>query len=276
MVSVCYISLVGTSLLGNFNRALGARYRSRYPDFGEWYRLSPSDDRNRIPDGDVCNALEDRSLIGDMISFVVNERGRSCAEVNGVLGIQSVFGHSPGNVEIVLLYTKTCTARLVSKVLVEAFQGLGFQKPLLIELSKIESVDEFDYGLVELLDKVFSIVSDRRSRGMRIYINATPGFKAETAFIVIASMLLGVDAAIYIHESFDYPVILPSLPIAIRKEELEPLLKVFGEDNSIHINAFVSALGDSKLREYVDKGIVRMKGEEVVIRPWIRYLIEKN
>lgn len=276
MASACYISPVGTSLLGNFSRLFGSRYTSRYSDFGEWHRISPSDERNRIPDGAVCMALEDSNLINDLIGFVVDSRERSCAEVNGVLGIQRVFGHSPGDVEIVMLYTRTCTARLVARTLTEAFKRLGFPRPLSIELSSIGSVDEFDNGLVELLDKVSSIIYDRRSRGMRIYINATPGFKAETAFIVLASMLLGADAAIYIHESFDYPVILPSLPITIRREELEPLLRVFGEESSIHINAFLSVLSDAKLREYIDKGIVKIRGEDVVIRPWIKQLVEKQ
>ncbi|MDK6029333.1 putative CRISPR-associated protein [Ignisphaera sp. 4213-co] len=276
MAGVCYISPVGTSLLSNFSRLFGSRYLSRYSDFGEWHRLSPSDERNVFPHGSVCSALSDGELVNDLIGFVVGQRERSCAEVNGVLGIQRVFGHRFDDVEIVLLYTKTCTAALVSNVLVKAFQELGFPKPVAIELSRIGSVEEFDNGLVELLDKISSIIQERRLRGMRIYINATPGFKAESAFVVLASMLMGVDAAIYIHESFDYPVVIPSLPIAIRRDEIEPLLKVFGEESSIHINAFVSALGYSKLREYIDKGVVVIRGEEVVLRPWIKHLVKKS
>ncbi|MEM4554162.1 MAG: putative CRISPR-associated protein, partial [Ignisphaera sp.] len=200
-------------------------------------------------------------------------REKSCAEVNGVLGIQKLFGHSFSDVELYLLYTRTCNTRLVAQVLEKGFKKLGLSNIKPIELKGIASVDEFDKGLVEVLDKVSLIVKNAKDNNCRIYVNATPGFKAETAFVMLISLLLGVDGVVYIHESFNQPVLLPYIPLSIDLKELKNLLDVFGEEDKVHINAFISAVDYSKYLDYKERGLVVVNHDYVYLRPWIKTLV---
>lgn len=143
---IVYISPVGTSLLANFWRDRGREFISRYRDLSEWSRLSPNDSRNVYPDGDVCSALEDVEFVEALVDYVVEFREKSCAEVNGVLGIQKLFGHSFSDVELYLLFTRTCNTRLVAHVLRKGFEKLGLEGIVSIELRGIANVDEFDRG----------------------------------------------------------------------------------------------------------------------------------
>lgn len=277
MNCVIYVSPIGTSLLANFSRDKGRVFIPRYKDLGEWHKLSPSDDRNIYPSGSVCNALEDKEFIDALISYGIEFKERSCAEVNGVLGIQRIFGHRPENIEIFLLYTKTCNTRLTAYALRKVLVELGFQNQniIAIDLTGIANVDEFDRGLVEILDKVSAIIKDGRSKNCRVYVNATPGFKAETAFVMLVSLLLCADSVIYVHESFNQPVIIPSLPLTIEVDKLKYFLDIFGKEDSIHINALLSVTTYEKFLEYKDKGLLKVEGEYVKLRPWIKALVEK-
>ncbi|MEM4554097.1 MAG: hypothetical protein QXI86_07710 [Ignisphaera sp.] len=98
------------------------------------------------PDGDVCSALEDVEFVEALVDYVVEFREKSCAEVNGVLGIQKLFGHSFSDVELYLLYTRTCNTRLVAHALRKGFEKLGLGGTVSIELRGIANVDEFDRG----------------------------------------------------------------------------------------------------------------------------------
>ena len=268
-----YISPVGTSLLANFWRDRGREFISRYKDLSEWSRLSPNDSRNVYPDGDVCSALEDVEFVEALVDYVVEFREKSCAEVNGVLGIQKLFGHSFSSVELYLLYTRTCNTRLVVQVLRRGFERLGLSNIKPIELRGIANVDEFDRGLIEVLDKVSFIVESAKKRNCRVYVNATPGFKAETSFVALVSLLLGVDGVIYIHESFNQPVLLPCIPLSIDLKELKNLLDVFGEEDKVHINAFISAVDYSKYLDYKERGLIVVNHDYVYLRPWIKTLV---
>ncbi|MEM0153921.1 MAG: putative CRISPR-associated protein [Ignisphaera sp.] len=267
-----YISPVGTSLLANFWRDRGGEFVSRYRDLSEWSRLSPNDARNAYPDGSVCRALEDGDLIYALVDYGSRFRERSCAEVNGVLGIQKIFGHSPGDTLLYLLYTKTCNTSIAAHALMKVFSLLGFSRVSPIELKGIASVDEFDRGLIEVLDRVSSIIGSHRGR-CRIYVNATPGFKAETSFVALVSLLLGVDGVVYIHESFDQPVLLPYIPLSIDVNELKQLLDVFGGEDRVHINAFISAVDYGRYLDYRERGLIMVEHEYVRLRPWIKTLI---
>jgi len=275
VVCFVYVSTVGTSLLSNFVRDRGKVFVVRYRDLGEWSKLSPGDERNVYPSGDICRALEDREFVEALVDYVVEFREKSCAEVNGVLGIQKLFGHQLSGVELYLLFTRTCNTRLVAHVLRKSFEKLGLGGIVSIELKGIANVDEFDRGLVEVLDKVSSIVKSAKEKSCRVYVNATPGFKAETAFVMLISLLLGINGAVYIHESFDQPVLIPSLPISLEIGELKELLDLFGEENSIHVNAFLSTPLHDKLQDLKEKGLVIVKGEYVKLRPWVKTLVEK-
>lgn len=274
MGSKIYISPVGTSLLGNFARDYGFKYSSRYRDLQEWVRLSPNDPRNIVDHGEVCRALKDRELLNDMVSYVDENKDKSCAEVNGIMSIMGLFGHEVKDIELFFLYTKTCNAMLVKSVLRDALSKMDFRKIQEIELTGISSAERFDEGLVEILDKVSSIIREGKNSGCRVYVNATPGFKAETTFIVLISLIYGADGVVYIHESFNKPVMIPAIPLTVKREEVEFLLRVFGKDNELDRGELINAIGQKDYQEYLDRGLITCSKGVVRLRPWLRMLVE--
>lgn len=276
VVSKTYLSPIGTSLLANFAREKGSKFSSKYRDLQEWARLPPDDSRNIVDQGEICRAIDDQDLVNDMVDYVVSNKGKSCAEVNGVMSIMSIFSHKVGDIELVFMYTRSCNTMLVEKVLVKALNKLGFSEIREIGLTGISSLERFDEGLVEVLDRVSSIIRDSKVNGRRVYVNATPGFKAETSFIVLVSLILGADGVVYIHESFNKPVVIPAIPLSIRREEIETLLNVFGEENSLDIGVFTNVVGQKDYQEYLDKGLIMLKGGKVYLRPWLRTLLEQT
>lgn len=269
-----YISPVGTSLLLNFARERGSKYSNKYDNLEAWAKTPPDDDINRIPHGAICRALEDQEFIRDMVSFIVDRKERSCAEINGVMGITSMFNHTPRDVEVVLIYTNSCNTIVVKTVLKRALETLGYGRVVEESLTGISSVDEFDFGLVEVLDKVSSIIRERRSKGWRVYINATPGFKAETTFIVLISLIMGADGVVYVHESFNKPVLIPSIPLSIRGDDVRQLLDLFGSEEKLHVNTIINLIGYEGYLEYVERGLIVNRQGEVFIRPWLKALLE--
>lgn len=278
MTRIVYTSPVGTSLLSNLARdktnPIYSKYFEVYKDLGEWYRVSPSDERNIFPSGSICTALNDQKFLEDLTKFVVDKKNKSCAEANGILGIFNSFGHRYEDIEIVMFYTNTCNTILVFEVIKRGFEQLGFRNITGIEVKSIANVDDFDKGLIEILDKIVTLIKNKKDKGYRVYVNATPGFKSETAFLTIASILIGVDAVIYIHESFDTPIILPHIPIKPDLKELETLIKNTDNEGKIHIHEFLSIHNNKKLSEYREKGLIKIEGEYIRIRPWIKNLIQ--
>lgn len=67
---------------------------------------------------------------------------------------------------------------------------------------------------------------------------------------MLVSMIHGADGVVYIHESFDRPVLIPALPLYVRSEEIESLLKIFGEENVLDIGVFINALGQKDYLDY--------------------------
>lgn len=122
---------------------------------------------------------------------------------------------------------------------------------------------------LRFFDGVFSIAEVYRNRGCGDYVNATPGFKAETYFVTLISLLLRVDEIVYIHENFEQPVSISSIPISIDVNGLKQLLQVFDRKDRVHINAVTSILHE-KFLEYKDRGLVVVESEYVRLRPWIK------
>lgn len=269
-----YISPVGTSLLVNFAKEYGSKYSVKYGNVEAWARIPPDDDRNRPPNGTICRTLEDKEFIQDMVSFIMDKKEKSCAEINGLMNISSIFNHAPRDVEVVLIYTNSCNTIVVKTAVKSALEKLGYRSVVEECLTGISSVDEFDTGLLEVLDKVSSIIRDRKKKKWRVYINATPGFKAETTFIVLISLLLGADGVVYIHESFNKPVLLPSIPLSVRKEEIKQLIDIFGGEEKLHINAIYSSIGYEGYLDLLEKGLIVNRQNEVFVRPWLKALLE--
>ncbi len=79
---------------------------------------------------------------------------------------------------------------------------------------------------MKLVDKVVRLVVDWKRKGSRVFVNATPGYRAETSFLVLASLLRASMLFIYMYEAFKDLVILPVILIEI-KEGIKNIVQIF-------------------------------------------------
>lgn len=91
-------------------------------------------------------------------------------------------------------------------------------------------------GLKNLLEQLKGAVIDSRKRKITPIINATAGFKAESAMVLLMAQFLKVDV-FYIHELMkEHPILFPNLPVELEKsfwEDWRPVIKtVLDADNS--------------------------------------------
>ena len=275
---VLVISLVGTSLLQNFvrfekYRSIVEKYRSKGIDY--WYRLSLDDERNRVPDGYICQIVRGHELYNALLEYALENLREASAELNGLLGIADLYSYRYSDIDVLLYNTKSCTSRLCTSIIRDVLEKLGFHSIQSIEIKGIRSIDEFEYGLIEILDKVVKIIANKKRENYRVFINATPGFKAETTFFVLASILVNADSIIYIHESFRTPVILPIPPITIDRDKIDRILKIFKDSNEIDLGILYSiGLNEKDIVELRDRGIIEIANGKAILRKWIRKLLE--
>ena len=277
MVRVLVISLVGTSLFRNFSRSPGfAEVSARY-GVGSWADLPIDDPRNSYPAGEVCGYLSEGPLVEALLDFVGSNPRGSCAELSGTLAAVDEARSRYGRVELeVALYpTATCTSYLASELVARYLRGEGVPTYVRV-VEAIRSAEGFDEGLASLVDVAVGDVVEYSRRGYRVYVNATPGFKAEASFLVIASMLAGARAVYYIHETFRRPVKLPTLPISVDRRYLE-LVRRVAESSGLELSYVYGVLGltEADVRDLEDRYLAYVDGTVLRPRRWVVKLLEK-
>ncbi|OYT37290.1 MAG: hypothetical protein B6U89_07555 [Desulfurococcales archaeon ex4484_58] len=274
MTKILYVSPVGTSLLQNFFKdTLSQKYIERYRKYNppNWYRLSPDDPLNKPPDGLICRLNED--FYNDLLEFARRDPRKSSAELNGLLGIREKNHHNPVDVEVLLYNSNTCNSRLCSSVIGEVLKDLGFNI-VKVEITSLSSIEYFDDSMIDILDKVVSKIVDARKHNKIIYINATPGFKAETTFFVLASIIAGADSIAYIHEAFKEIIELPIPPLQIDRDLMNEINKLYGNEECLETGLVKKNIGDIVVDRLTRMGVFHSKGNLICIREWIKKLLE--
>lgn len=271
--SIIYVSPVGTGILENFSRWGGASGLVEKYGIDEWGRLGLDDPRNLHPDGQICSVVRGHEVYEALLSYVLRDPRRASPEINGVQAIRSLYRHRARDVMVMLYTTNTCNAMLCGRLVEEALRGQGFSVQRVV-VRGIGGLDQFEEGLVDILDKVVSKVVEWRRRGLRVYINATPGFKAETTFLVISALLAGADGIVYIHQAFKEPVQLPAPPIMLDTGIIKPLLEYMGEAYRVPAHLLHAELGVEEAKRLEDMGILQLKGGAYTLRPWVKKLVE--
>ena len=261
---------VGTSLLSNFER----ENPGKASDLGikDWYRLSPNSPEQYRAEEEADKGYSS-IIFRELYDYLSRDPKRASAELNAFLRYTDKAGHSPpGEVGVLLYTTDTGVSWLVGRVLREYLVSKGYVvgEPLRIR-GLGRSVNVFEEGLVNLVDEVVSRIIDARRKGTLVYINATPGYKAETTFLVIAGLLAGAVSIYYIHEAFGEPVNLPTLPLSIRREVAELLRKIDGSEKYL----VEEVLGDYNysVRVLRDMGLVEEVEGKVRVREWAKKII---
>lgn len=258
-----HVSPVGTSLLSNFQRD----FRRKVEEWGfvDWDRWAPDDPRQDL----LCSKYH--LVSGELASYLSSKRYSASAELSPFERTLSVFGHKRGETLVILYSTSTCNSRLARDAIAGFLRSEGFHVQE-AEIRSTRGVDEFEEGLVELVDKVVRLIVDWKRRGARVFVNATPGYKAEASFLVLASLLAGADFIYYAHEAFKDLVMLPAIPIRI-EESIERIARIFREPRD-PVEA-EQILGDpGRLKDLELSGIITMDRGRYVTRKWIRKLLE--
>ena len=134
------------------------------------------------------------------------------------------------------------------------------------EIYRVEKLGlDFEEGILNLVSILIKYVKKHRSRGDRVHLNATGGFKPETAIMYLIASLIGVDRVYYIHESMRRNVDLPTIPIKIDKSYFKFLP---------HLEKLeVERVPTNVLEELKRRGVIEIVGGKVRMKEWIRLLL---
>ena len=265
-VLVVYVHIVpvGTSLLGNVSRDKDFGVYVEELGFKDWERWSPDDPRQRI----LC---EKKSAALDLLRSFVEKKGfEASAELTPLDLFLKAHGHSPGETMVILYSTDTCNSLLARDAVAEFLEKKGF-KVVLKQIVGIRSVEDFDEGLKDLLDKIVSEIIRHKNEGRKVFVNASPGFKSETTFLVIAALIACADKIYYAHESFRKIVYIPGIPLTIR-EDIINILRNFEEE--IDQREAEERLGGGEIvRDFELRGLIEKRKGLYKTREWIKNII---
>ena len=270
MVKWLHIIGVGTSLLSNFERRFPEEAR-RLGVTG-WYRLSPSDPGQYVAEEEAGKGFSS-GVFRRLYELLSGDPRGFSAELNAFLGYIDFAGHAPPSEVGVLLYTTdTGVSWLIGRVLREYLASKGYivEGPYRIR-GLGRSVKVFEEGLVNLVDEVVSRVVEAKRKGVSVYINATPGYKAETTFLVLAGLLAGATTIYYIHEAFREPISLPILPLAIKREIIELLNKI--DEAEKYIAEEILRDYNYTTRTLREMGLIEEIGGKIRVRKWAKKII---
>lgn len=146
--------------------------------------------------------------VEDYLDFVTNQPEKASAELAAFIPKAAEVGADA----VYLVGTDTEEGRLCTEVLRRFFKVQNVEvATAFVHLGSAQDVQErFFEGLQSLTEKVVNYVTRRIASGDKVYINATGGFKPETAFLVLVANALGCEVY-YRHETFQQPVTLPLL-----------------------------------------------------------------
>ncbi len=222
MVMYVHVIAVGTSILSNFER--------EFPEEAEklgikgWGVLSPEDPAQKEA---FKHAHEGSNVFKTLLNYVSEDPKKRSAELNAFLTFVNYAGHSKKNVGVLIYTTDTGNGFLCGQLVHTYLTREGYKsltkKPVRIKWLG-RTLESFEDGLINLTDKIVVKIRDHVKKGRKVYINATGGFKPETAYLVLAGALAGAHKAYYIHETFKEIVELP-LPKLSIDEKLVNVIK---------------------------------------------------
>jgi len=263
LVKFVHIIPVGTSLLGNASRDPHIGEIIESMGFEDWDRWSPSDERQDR----LCEKRED--ALGILRIFISGRGYDASAELTPLNLFMKAHAHSPRDTLVILYSTDTCNSTIARDAVAEFLEKEGFKVDRR-QFHGIKDVEEFDEGLKDLLDKIVSEIIRHKREGKKVFVNASPGFKSETTFLVIASLMACADKIYYSHESFRKIVYLPGIPLTIRREVADILMNL-EEMSQSEIEERLG--GPEFVRDYELRGLIERRGTLYKPREWIRNIL---
>ena len=212
----------GTSILQNFirdNNDFAKKYKMK-----DWYKLKPLSEKQKNIEPYIAKGNEVHKVL---FEYVSRDPKKASAELKSFLNFIENQGQTKENIEFLLYSTDTNNNKLCAKIIYEYLTSQNFRAAHKVVVVKNFGKD-FEGGLVNLMERIIRIIKSKSEQGYRVYINATAGYKLETSFLVLASMLTLRKRPIvyYQHEAFEKPMTAPTLPITL-DEKLLKIAKMF-------------------------------------------------
>lgn len=188
------ISTVGTSLFTNANRTLGNTLKSDKDHYEEC----------KIQ---LMDYLSKTNVI------------QASAETHALywLGFNPSDKPNANDFHLIFLHSHTTEGQLCAEVLVKWYTqnyGVYSRNEVIRGLQSHNTTQFRDLGMVNLAKTLAGIIKQQHYYGYEVTINATGGFKPETAYSSIIGFLLGA-RVVYVHEVFRQLVELPSMPMRL-------------------------------------------------------------
>lgn len=209
-----HVISVGTSILRNFSRDRGGLCEELgICDWG-FMRFDHPDQLRAL-----SAARRGDPIFEALYRYVSDDPHRASAELNAFLRAVGLFSHSPReDVGVYIFSSDSGTGYLCASLIHEFLRDLGYsvlsKDPVRIEgLGK--NILSFEDSLVDLVEKVVTKILEWNSKGIKVYLNLTGGFKPESTYLALAGALAGAQRAYYIHETFDEIVAVPLLKLAV-------------------------------------------------------------
>ncbi|QTA92049.1 putative CRISPR-associated protein [Desulfonema magnum] len=205
MSKLVAITTVGTALLTNTNNWLGRKYENLLD-------------------------ITDKEIEAFVQLNVANKtETRISAEINSAIQLNAYFNERENrNIDIVhLILSETEVLKKEEPLLKAYFKNKGFEvHAQIIEGLKYKESQFKMSGLRSLVNNLTHLIDDYKNKGFRVVMNATGGFKAETAYATVLAQLRHIESY-YIYETFNEIVPLPHLPLNLDIEYWARFKKIF-------------------------------------------------
>ncbi len=256
-----HIITCGTSILSNYN-----------------YNRSEESKINL----DFIKSLDDSKhdwleIINKFFEFLKQNPERNSAEINSL----SYFLKEGKVKKIYLICTDTNAGKLCANTLQKYFRNELKISDINFKEARGFGTEDFEKGLLEIRDTILRLIR-RHENSHEIYLNATGGFKPESAMMVLLGSLYQLPVY-YLYETSRKLVVIPPFPLLYIEEiYIEILQKLIDKPGGIRINREVKKFEEAyggKLK-YLEKvgaiGIKKRKdgSKTYFIRPGGRFLYD--
>jgi putative CRISPR-associated protein (TIGR02619 family) len=158
-----------------------------------------------------------------LADFLKEDPRAACSEVNALAAsTKNLLQRKPAGLGVTLIYSATAnkegqlTARLIASflkqrgVVVSEIKLKDSAVPANPQADPVEAARLAQEGLIGLYDKVEKHIGKMKAKhpNLMVAINATGGFKSETAILYGLGCELGLPVY-YLHETYRVPIVLP-------------------------------------------------------------------
>ncbi|MCL0053040.1 putative CRISPR-associated protein [Dehalococcoidales bacterium] len=117
--------------------------------------------------------------------------------------------------KLYFIVSNTPAGRACARALMQFYRNI-----MKVNVANLEIIEKltgdpkvFQQGITEMIDRLIKLITEERNKGNEVFLNATGGFKPESAYATVCGLLNQVNVC-YVHEDFEGELCwLPSIPV---------------------------------------------------------------